>query len=351
MSMEVSIKKNYNGFNLDLCFSNENKRLGILGASGSGKSMTLKCIAGVIKPDHGQIALNGRVLFDSTMKINISPQERKVGYLFQNYALFPTMTVYDNIGIGVKKNKDVKKDFIIKKIKEFRLEGLEKRYPSELSGGQQQRVALARMLACEPDVIMLDEPFSALDSFLKEILQHQLIESLQDYKGDVILVTHSRNEVYRFCERLMVVDEGAPIIIGDTRNIFENPTYMEVAKLTGCKNISPIRKIDEFTLEALHWKTILKTKVSISDTIRFVGIRAHDFVPRWNIPKDNYIKYVPSGGGSLPFEEHFYVKPVNDNNDDNFICWFVQKDRTNELKEKGQPQYLHLPSENLLLLK
>lgn len=351
MSMEVSIQKKFNGFDLDLSFKNENQKLGILGASGSGKSMTLKCIAGVIKPDSGRIVLNGKVLFDSEKKINLSSRERKVGYLFQHYALFPTMTVEGNIGIGIKKHKEMKRQIIANKIKEFRLEGLEKRYPWELSGGQQQRVALARMLVCEPDVIMLDEPFSALDSFLREVLQQQLIESLADYQGDVILVTHSRDEVYGFCERLMVVDKGKKLIVGEMKDIFENPVHVEVARLTGCKNISPIRKINEYTLEAIHWGTILKTNTPIGDKIRFVGLRAHDFIPMWEQPQDNYIPYRLSGRGSLPFEEHFYLSPTNSVQCDSPLCWFVQKDRIEELTKKGNPLYLHLPRERLFLLE
>lgn len=152
------------------------------------------------RPDEGRIVLNDRVLFDSEKKINLTPQKRNVGYLFQNYALFPNMTVEANIAAGLKCPEREKQEIVREMIRLFKMEGLEKRYPSQLSGGQQQRTALARILAYEPDVIMLDEPFSALDFYLKEQLQLQVKEVLKNYSGDALLVTHSRDEVYRFCE-------------------------------------------------------------------------------------------------------------------------------------------------------
>lgn len=351
MSIYVSIKKKYKGFTLDVEFDSQNQKLGILGASGSGKSMTVKCIAGVEKPDSGRIEVNGRTLFDSAQKINLTPQERSVGFLFQNYALFPTMTVEENIGVGIKEKKNLRKNVIAEKIREFRLEGLEKRYPYEISGGQQQRVALARMLASNPEMILLDEPFSALDSFLKEILQQQMLDTLKFFQGDVIMVTHSRDEVYRFCERLMVVNGGKTVVTGDTKQLFENPVKAEAARLTGCKNISQIRKIDEHTIEALQWGAILKTDRVIGDQVRFVGIRAHDFVPEWEKPQKNYIPFLLAGQSSLPFEEHYFLTSENGDRTEEPICWYVSKDRQKEFGERGLPLYLRLPEEKLLLLE
>ena len=178
MSLQAAIKKRFSGFSLDVSLNTDGGVMGILGASGSGKSMTLKCIAGIETPDEGRIVLNGRVLFDSEKHINLPPQKRKVGYLFQNYALFPNMTVETNIAAGLSGSKEEKQEAVARMIRLFKLEGLEKRYPSQLSGGQQQRVALARILVYEPDVIMLDEPFSALDYYLKEQLQFQVREVL-----------------------------------------------------------------------------------------------------------------------------------------------------------------------------
>ena len=208
MGIAVDIRKKLGDFNLDIRFSSDAKRIGILGPSGCGKSMTLKCIAGIEQPDEGSISIStlnedgssGRKLYDSDGRVNLKPQKRNVGYMFQNYALFPTMNVVQNIAAGLKISGEEKDARVKEMIERFHLQGLEKHLPGELSGGQQQRVALARIMAYKPDIIMLDEPFSALDQHLKERLQHEMIAMLEDYHGQVIMVSHSRDEIYRFSE-------------------------------------------------------------------------------------------------------------------------------------------------------
>ncbi|NLF79743.1 MAG: ATP-binding cassette domain-containing protein, partial [Clostridia bacterium] len=238
MALEVEIKKKLKGFTLDIAFSSEQK-LGVLGSSGCGKSMTLKCIAGVIRPDSGRIVLNGRVLFDSRRGIDLRPQQRRVGYLFQNYALFPHMTVMENIacGRGIPAKEALHDSRIKEVIRLLRLQGLEERYPLQLSGGQQQRVALARILVSQPEIVLLDEPFSALDEYLREQLQLQMAEILDQWGENVILVTHNRDEVYRLSERLAVMEGGRIIGEGGTRTLFARPQRTQIARLTGCKNI------------------------------------------------------------------------------------------------------------------
>ena len=153
--------------------------------------MTLKCIAGIEKPDRGTITLDGRVLFDSEKHINLTPQQRRVGYPFQQYALFPNMTAAQNILCGIRTgSRAVKKETLAALLRTFRLEGLEKKLPAQLSGGQQQRVALARILASEPQAILLDEPFSALDSYLKWELELELGELLGAFDGPILWVSH-----------------------------------------------------------------------------------------------------------------------------------------------------------------
>lgn len=241
MAMEVKIHKKLGEYELDVHWKSTKKRIGILGASGSGKSLTLKSIAGIEHPDQGHIQIGDHVLYDSDSRICLKPQKRNVGYMFQNYALFPTMTVEQNVGAGLAGNKKKKQEQVQKMIRHFRLEGLEKRLPRELSGGQQQRVALARIMAYEPSVILLDEPFSALDVFLKDRLQQEMMELLSDYDGTVILVSHSRDEIYRFSEELLVIDDGKQICYGDTKAIFDCPEQVEAARLTGCKNIVQVK--------------------------------------------------------------------------------------------------------------
>ena len=178
MSLEVNIKKRLGGFTLDVAFSAGDGVLALLGASGCGKSMTLRCIAGIERPDEGRIVLGDRVLFDSAQKINLPPQKRRVGLLFQNYALFPTMTVEQKIAASLSK-KD--RGQVAEYIRRFRLEGLERRLPDQLSGGQQQRTALARILVSRPELLMLEQPFSALDEDLRDELQMQMNKLLHTF--------------------------------------------------------------------------------------------------------------------------------------------------------------------------
>ena len=271
MSLFVNIKKKLKGFSLEVSFETNGDYLGILGASGSGKSMTLKCIAGIETPDEGCIILNGKVLFDSKKKINLKPQERNVGYLFQNYALFPNMTVEENIGIGLKVPKAQKEKQVSEIIEKFQLQGLEKKYPRQLSGGQQQRVAIARCIIYKPDVLMLDEPFSALDSYLKEKLQREVLELLNYYDGEVLMVTHSRDEIYKFSKNISIIEKGKSILLGDTKEIFKNPKIKEAAILTGCKNISRCKVLSENKIHALDWDIVLETEHIANKNINYVN--------------------------------------------------------------------------------
>ncbi len=225
MKLIVDIKKDFGSFCLTSQFETTDLITGLLGSSGSGKSMTLKCIAGIVTPDEGYIALDDTVLFDSKNKINIRPQDRKVGYLFQNYALFPSMTVKKNIMCGLIKEKDKveKKRKYDEAIALLHLEGLENRLPSELSGGQAQRTALARIIVSEPNLLLLDEPFSALDAFLRRSLQKELLGLLQKLNKEAILVTHSAREVRRMCTYLFVMKNGKIIRNGETEDVFSNP--------------------------------------------------------------------------------------------------------------------------------
>lgn len=206
--LEVQIYKKLAEFDLDVSFQVNDNILGLMGASGSGKSMTLKCIAGIEMPDQGRIVLNDRVLFDSEKKINIPIQKRNVGYMFQSYALFPNMNVYENISVGLRARivKDV--DIVAQKVmKQFKISELASRYPKQLSGGQRQRVALARLMAYEPDVLLLDEPFSALDEDLKEDLLRELKSELQISKP-VIFVSHNKEEVNELCDFKYKIKQG-----------------------------------------------------------------------------------------------------------------------------------------------
>lgn len=339
-SLKVNIKKKLKEFDLDVEFELKQKHLGILGPSGCGKSMTLKSIAGIVNPDEGIVSLTSdveTVYYDSARKINLKPQKRNVGYLFQNYALFPNMTVEENIAIGLSKNN--KKD-VSDIIKRFRLEGLEKRYPRQLSGGQQQRVALARILAYSPDVILLDEPFSAMDTFLKEQLRLELVNSLKDFDGFTILVTHDRDEAFQFCDELIILDEGKIIAKGNTHEIFENPGKVQVARLTGCKNISEIEIIDEYHVKSFDWNVIFEVSEKLTSDITHIGIRAHDFTPAEKSDV-NVIDTLNSTKIEMPFEWEVTLA--------NGLWW--KHDKEIHDHEFEIPDYLKVDPRNIILLK
>ena len=339
--LKFNIQKKLKEFDLDVGFELKKGCLGILGPSGCGKSMTLKSIAGIVDPDNGFVSLTTdkeTVYFDSNNKINIKPQKRNVGYLFQNYALFPNMTVEENVAAGLEKDHDEK--IVYDMIKRFHLDGLEKRYPRQLSGGQQQRVALARILAYGPDVILFDEPFSAMDTYLKEQLRVELVNLLNSFDGLSILVTHDRDEAFQFCDELLILDEGQIIAKGDTRELFENPKKVEVARLTGCKNISKIEIIDDYHLKSLDWGIILEVSKKISPNITHIGIRAHDFVAA---EKDdvNSIDTSNSKKLEMPFEWRITLS--------NGLWWIYEKrihDHDFEI-----PDYLKVDPKNIILLE
>ena len=276
MSLKVNIKKRLGNFNLDVAFETERGVFAILGASGCGKSMTLKCIAGIETPDEGRIELNGRILYDSAKKINLTPQKRRVGYMFQDYALFPNMTVEQNIKAGMGKHPEEEK--VRSYINRFRLEGMEKHYPAQLSGGQKQRVAMARMIASEPDILLLDEPFSALDSYLKWELEQEMRDMLAEVQKPVLFVSHNRDEVYRLCSVVSCIDHGKMEVIEKTKEFFHNPKTKTAAVLSGCKNISAAEIVDNNHIKALGWGITLCVS-EIPEETKAVGIRAHSFYP------------------------------------------------------------------------
>jgi molybdate transport system ATP-binding protein len=339
--LKVDIQKELKEFDLDVDFELKNQRLGILGPSGCGKSMTLKSIAGIVNPDNGIISVitdEEDVYFDSDNKINLKPQKRNVGYLFQNYALFPNMTVEENIAVGVPKDDGGKT--VSEMIKRFHLDGLGKRYPRQLSGGQQQRVALARILAYGPDVILLDEPFSAMDAFLKEQLRIELVNSLKDFDGFSIMVTHDRDEAFQFCDELIVLDQGKIIAKGNTYDVFENPKKVQVARLTGCKNISQIEIIDDYHLKSLDWGLTFEVSQKISSDITHIGIRAHDFAPA-DEGEVNAFDTLNSTVLEMPFEWEITLA--------NGLWWKCEKQIDEH--EFTVPPYIRIDPKDIILLE
>ena len=235
--LKAKVIKSFPGFNLDVELSLGGELTVILGPSGSGKTMTLQCIAGLTTPTEGCIELGGNVLFDSSQRINLPTKKRRVGFVFQNYALFPHMTVTENIAYSIRRlPSEEARTKVSQLLDMMNIGALDKRYPRQLSAGQQQRVAIARALAPDPEILLLDEPFSALDSQLRERLELELLELAREYKGSMLLVTHDLAEGYRLGTKVAVY-HGGRIAQCDTRQkVFSSPVSRTVARLTGVRN-------------------------------------------------------------------------------------------------------------------
>ena len=345
MSLIVRIKKDFGTFRLDVDFTAENGVTSLLGASGCGKSMTLKCIAGVEKPDEGYIELDGTVLFDSKARIKLPPQERQVGYLFQNYALFPNMSVRQNILCGLcrEKDKSAKEKRLAEMLRMLRLEGLENHRPAQLSGGQQQRVALGRILVSDPKLLLLDEPFSALDGHLRDSLKIELRDLLSRFGREVLMVTHDRGEAYNMSERIAVMDAGRLLCVKPTKALFADPGSVQAAILTGCKNIAAARKLDDYRAEIPDWGVTLETKQKIPDGLCAVGIRAHYFSPaaQQNRFPVRYVEEMEE-----PFEHILQFRYAGQKEDSPPIWWRLPKDR----RPQTFPVELGVAAANILLL-
>ena len=261
------------GINLDIY---ENEFVTLLGPSGCGKTTLLRILGGFLDADEG------KVIFDNEDITDKPPYERELNTVFQKYALFPHLSVYENIAFGLKlkkMSKDIIDQKVMKMLKLIGLEGYEDKNTTLLSGGQQQRVALARILACEPELLLLDEPFSALDSYLKEELQFELKQHLREFGKTTIIVSHDRDEIYKLCDRTMVMGQGEILVSKDTKELFEQPERVIAARLTGCKNISRAKKCGMHKVYAMDWGVELTVDRKVSEKITHVGIRAHDFHP------------------------------------------------------------------------
>lgn len=329
MSLLIDIEKHLPTFDLKVTINQDKGVLGFLGASGSGKSLTLKTIAGLDRPTKGKIIVDGNEFYNSESKINLSPQKRQVGFLFQNYALFPNMTVSENIKIGLGNLKSNEKSKLCKEYMErLNLCGLEKHYPWQLSGGQQQRVALARALVISPKILLLDEPFSALDHHLRHSMEKELMSILKDYNGNVIFVTHDIEEAYRVCDNIVVFDRGIALNNRNKIELFKSPKSYAEAKLTGCKNLSQIKIISPNKLYAENWGYHYIVNQPLSSNINYVGIRAHHIELGADENEVNSYNFIVENIIENPFDYTIYIKNPNLPNGD-LISFSLHKNKLN----------------------
>ncbi|MEB3292824.1 MAG: molybdate ABC transporter permease subunit [Synechococcales bacterium] len=353
--LSVNIQKRLANFDLNVAFEVPESTLGILGGSGMGKSMLMRCIAGMETPTKGQIVLNGRVLFDAKKGINLPSRYRKVGFLVQNYALFPNMSVTQNIAFGIPKtlSKREVQQRVTDHLAAVQLQGYGDRYPHQLSGGQQQRIALARVLASEPEVILLDEPFSALDAYLRSQMEQEMIERLRGFNGVSLFVTHNLEEAYRVCNQLMVLEAGQAIAYGSKYDIFERPGGLGVAQLTGCKNISVAEPITEQEILATDWGIRLQMIEPCPDRITYVGFRAHQFKFTDNPNSINTYPCWLVSTSETPHRMTLFLKfnAPPSHSQDYHVQAEVFKERWGLLKQEPQPWHVQLEPLRLLLLE
>ena len=349
MSLSVDIEKKMGGFHLKVSFETGGGVLALLGASGSGKSMTLKCIAGIERPDFGHIELDGRVLFDSDRHIDLPPRKRKVAYLFQEFALFPNMTVRKNISCVVpdKSRRDTVTDDMISAM---RLEGLEDRKPHELSGGERQRTALARILASSPEALLLDEPFSSLDSYLRSSLEAEVADVIERLGKPAILASHDRGEAFRLSSRIALLDDGAIDMEGPRNEVFEAPKTVNAAKLVGFENIFPTCPESDGRLRLPSLGVGLEASFARGDgkegTFTHVGFRTKDMkVVQDSAQGENTFECELKRVIENPSSCTLLLKPSADAAD--LIAVSVGKDEALSLKDKA---IIYIPPEAVIPL-
>jgi len=238
MALSVDIRKALGNFHLAVQFDAGDETLALLGASGCGKSVTLKCIAGILTPDEGHIELDGVTLYDSASRINLPPQRRQVGYLFQQYALFPNMTVAQNISVvpTLLKYSREECDRIVRELLDMvnlPYEQYAHKYPSEMSGGQQQRIGILRALAASPPIVLMDEPFSALDPMTRAELQDEVHRLQLRFHKTIVFVTHDMDEAVKLADRICILQNGHVVQCDKPENILKHPANEYINSFIG----------------------------------------------------------------------------------------------------------------------
>lgn len=373
MSLEVDIEKKFKGFHLQAQFTAGDETMGLLGASGCGKSLTMRSIAGIERPDSGKIVVNGTVFFDRApgkkARVDLTPQQRKTALLFQNYMLFPNLTVAQNVAAGISKDvSPADRDAMVQtELKRFGLSGFEKRYPVQLSGGQQQRVALARMLAARPGILMLDEPFSALDAHLKSVLEQNLVSLFDAFRGTILYVSHDIDEALRFCDRIAVVESGHIMEMGTGDDLVNRPQSQAGIKLSGCKNATPAERRGPRTVWLPKWGVEVETAAEVPEGVKCLGVRAF-FLERADGPGRNCFRMRVDRVSDSRFERTVLLgfcdrsekaAPAVERTEDEMkylhqhLFWRVDKLKVDaaHLPHEGEEVWIRIPDDKLYLVE
>ena len=357
--LEIKITKTLPDFHLDIALSVDREILSILGPSGSGKTMTLLCIAGLLRPDQGIIKLNGRTLFNSEDGLFLPPQQRKIGLVFQNYALFPHLTVAENIAYGIHSHpkNDVNRR-VAELLETIHIPGLRNRYPGELSSGQQQRVALARAIAPEPEALLLDEPFSALDTYRRERLEYELLAIHQYYGGDILFVTHDLDQGFKLGARMAIYDQGRIIQCDGRSGVIAAPVNRTAARLTGVKNLfdgvvtgiennSRLVFIPEFG-KPLRINAGTALSLSLNQPV-VIGIRP-EHIEIIKHPGENTISCRVARSVDGVINVHTYYHADSDEHNRYNLESCAPRPLSPPHLEAGKPCYLYFPPERLIVL-
>ena len=236
--LEVRLAKRLPGFALDVAWTAGDGVVALFGPSGAGKTLTLQCLAGLVDPDEGRVVVDGRVCLDTAAGIDVPTQQRRLGYVFQGYALFPHLSVADNIGFGLRdRSRHTREERVRAVLGRLGLEGMERRLPRELSGGQRQRVALGRALAIDPALLLLDEPLSALDLPRRQALREELRRILEEWAIPAVIVTHDFTEAYRLGDRIVVYEAGRVVQAAPRAELLWRPASEAVARIVGIRNV------------------------------------------------------------------------------------------------------------------
>ncbi len=353
-TLEIQVEKKLENFTLQVNLLAGTGAVGLLGASGAGKSMTLRMIAGVVQPDGGRVVLNGRVLYDSAARRNIPSAQRRIGVVFQDYALFPHKTVAENVGFGLGAlPEQERRARVDRQLSRMHIAELANLYPREISGGERQRVALARSMAIEPDALLLDEPFAALDPYLRRQMEEQLRETLTTYNGVVIFVTHDMEEAFRFCNDLLVLDSGRVIASGPKHELFERPRSVAAARLTGCKNIVSARRFNSDRIAVNAWSCQLKSANPVPSALTHIGFRSHQITFQQAAELENTFPCWLVTTSEAPHEMTLYLRLHNAPRagEPPHLQADVSKDLWLALSAQPQPWRVTLDPARLLLLE
>jgi molybdate ABC transporter permease protein len=352
--LQVDVERRIENFNLHVSLATTQGAVGLLGPSGAGKSMTLRIIAGLTTPDRGRIVLNDRVLFDSKTKQNLAAAQRRLGVVFQDYALFPHLTVAENVGFGLRQlSREERISRVQQQLASMQIADLADRYPHEISGGQRQRTAIARCMATNPDALLLDEPFAALDPHLRRQTEEQLRRALADFRGPVVFVTHDMEEAFRFCTDLLVLDGGSVIASGPKHQLFEDPGTVAAARLTGCKNIVQAVPVGSHRISVPAWNCDLTTTRPVNAGLTHIGYRSHQIRFVDDATGENVFPCWVVSTSEAPHEMTLYLRlhsPAGPGGVAQLQA-DVPKDLWRTLSSKAQPWNLKLEAARLLLLQ